>query len=163
MKKLVAVFLSVALVAISFAGCGKQEDTSPSSQAASTSASQSDKDSDKDIKANLRILYPGTTDLEKEIASDISKQLKETYPNINAEFIYLSWADIEKKLAVMIQAKDYPDLMQIQDIVNPVAMNALEPLDSYLEKSTLYKKSMFSAVGINSKSSDGKLYAMPKY
>jgi ABC-type glycerol-3-phosphate transport system substrate-binding protein len=157
MKKIVAVFLSVALLALSFAGCGKQENTSDASQTASVSASSSD----KDIKANLRILYPGTTDLEKEIASDITNQLKQTYPNISTEFIYLSWADLEKKLAVMIQSGDYPDIMQVQDIVNPVAMNALEPLDSYLEKSTLYDKSMFSTVGIESKSVNGKLYAMP--
>jgi len=163
MKKLLALVLSVALVTVSLAGCGKQAETSPTLEVASTSASTSTTDtaSDKGIKANLRILYPGTTDLEKEIATDITNELKKTYPDISLEFIYLSWADIEKKLAVMIQSKDYPDIMQIQDIVNPVAMNALEPLDSYLEKSTLYEKNMFSSVGLESKSANGKLYAMP--
>jgi multiple sugar transport system substrate-binding protein len=162
MKKLVAILLSVALLAASFTGCGKQGNSSAASQAPSAAGSAAAaSQSDKDIKANLRILYPGTTDLEKEVASDITKQMKEKYPNINLEFIYLSWSDIEKKLAVMIQSNDYPDIMQVQDITNPVAMNALEPLDSYLEKSSTLNKSMFSSVGITADTAKGKLFALP--
>lgn len=157
MKKLAAICLSVALLTTSLVGCGSQPSTSASSQQTSTTTSHAD----KDIKAKLRILYPGTTALEKEVASDITKELQKKYPNISTEYIYLSWTDIEKKLAVMIQSNDFPDVMQVQDIVNPVAMNALEPLDSYLANSTTYKKSMFSEVGLKSKTSNGKLYAMP--
>lgn len=114
-----------------------------------------------ELTANLRVLYPGTTDLEKEIAADIQAALKEKYPGINVEYIFLSWADIETKLAAMIASGDYPDVMQVQDVVNPVAMGALEPIQSYIESSETLKMDMFSQVGLTKNTVDGKLYAVP--
>ena len=35
-----------------------------------------------ELTAHLRVLYPGTSDLEKEIANDIAVALNEKYPNI---------------------------------------------------------------------------------
>lgn len=83
---------------------------------------------DADLTAHLRVLYPGTSDLEKEIANDIAVEMKKKYPNVEVEYLFLVWADIESKLAAMIASGDYPDVMQIQDVVNPVSMGALEPI-----------------------------------
>jgi len=83
-------------------------------------------------KADLRILWPGTSEVEKNLAFNIQEKVKSEYPGINIEYLFLNWSDIEKKLAIMVNAGDYPDLMMIQDVTNPVAMGALEPLEGYL-------------------------------
>jgi len=123
---------------------------------------QADKGAAKtaEIQGNLRILYPGTSDIEREIALDIERVTKEKYPKINFEFMYLVWADIEKKMAVMVQAKDYPDLMQVQDVVNAVAMDALEPLDSWMKNSAL-TPDRFLAAPLDYMKVDGVQYAIP--
>lgn len=114
-----------------------------------------------ELTAQLRVLYPGTSDLEKEIAGDIEAAMKEKYPNVTIEYLFLSWADIESKLAAMIASGDYPDVMQIQDVVNPVAMGALEPIQPWIEKSSSLKLDQFSQVALDNNSVDGTLYAVP--
>lgn len=114
-----------------------------------------------ELTAHLRVLYPGTSDLEKEIAGDIEAAMKEKYPNVTIEYLFLSWADIESKLAAMIASGDYPDVMQIQDVVNPVAMGALEPIQPWIEESSSLKLDQFSQVALDNNSVDGTLYAVP--
>lgn len=116
---------------------------------------------DAELTGDLRILYPGTSDLEKEVALDMEETMKELYPNVSVEFMYLVWADIETKLAVMVQSGDYPDAMQIQDVVNPVAMGALEPIQSYIEASDSMKMDDFVQVALEANSVDDVLYAVP--
>ena len=114
-----------------------------------------------ELTAHLRVLYPGTSDLEKEIAGDIETAMKAKYPNVTIEYLFLSWADLESKLAAMIASGDYPDVMQIQDVVNPVAMGALEPIQPWIEKSQALKMDDFSQVALDNNSVDGALYAVP--
>ncbi len=114
-----------------------------------------------DLSAHLRVLYPGTSDLEKEIAEDIANALHEKYPNIEVEYIFLAWSDIETKMAVMVSTGDYPDVMQIQDAANPVAMGALEPIQPWIEGSSEVSMDNFSPVGCEKFSVDGTLYAVP--
>lgn len=114
-----------------------------------------------ELKAHLRVLYPGTSDLEYEIADDIAAVMAEKYPNIEVEFMFLSWADMELKMASMVQIQDYPDVTQIQDIANAVAMNALEPIQPWIEKSEMFTMDNFNAAGIAKMSIDGTLYAVP--
>jgi ABC-type glycerol-3-phosphate transport system substrate-binding protein len=111
------------------------------------------------LSANLRILYPGTSDIEKAWAETVKKEVTRRYPNIKIEYIYLNWSDIEKKMAIMVAAGDYPDMMQIQDVVNPVAMGALEPLDGYFNAKI--NASKFSAASLEYSRVNGKLYALP--
>ena len=42
---------------------------------------------DADLTAHLRVLYPGTSDLEKEIANDIAVEMKKKYPNVEVEYL----------------------------------------------------------------------------
>ena len=114
-----------------------------------------------DISGHLRVLYPGTSDLEKEIAQNIADAVTAKYPNIEVEYIFLAWSDIETKMAVMVASQDYPDVMQIQDVANPVAMGALEPIQPWIEQSGTYTMDNFSTVGQEKFSVDGTLYAVP--
>ncbi len=112
-----------------------------------------------DISANLRMLYPGTSEIEKAWAETLKKNVSKIYPNIKLEIIYLSWSDMEKKLAVMVAAGDSPDIMEIQDVVNPVAMDALEPLDGYLNNKI--KISNYAPGFLEYSKVNGKIYSIP--
>ena len=147
MKKVWTLVLTLAMILTIFAGLA--------TGAAAESAANTE------LTAHLRVLYPGTSDLEKEIAGDIEAAMKEKYPNVTIEYLFLSWADIESKLATMIASGDYPDVMQIQDVVNPVAMGALEPAQPWIEKSSSLKLDQFSQVALDNNSVDGTLYAVP--
>lgn len=135
--------------------------TTAAAKTGTTKAGQLDETPNPNIKANLRVLWPGTSDPEKALAADIQTEMKKIYPNVTVEYMFLSWSDIEKKLAVMIQSGDYPDVMQVQDVTNAVAMGALEPVQPYIEKSKEFSMSNFSKVGIEAKSVNGTLYAVP--
>lgn len=115
--------------------------------------------SSNDIKADLRILWPGTSETEKMVAYRLQEKVQELYPGINIEYLFLSWADIEQKMAVMVYSGDYPDLMMIQDITNPVAMDALEPLDAYLTESI--NESQFIGAAWENMQLDGVTYGIP--
>jgi multiple sugar transport system substrate-binding protein len=151
MKKLSALFLGLLLIlTLALTGCGTQKTSTEKPKSASTS---------KDIKANLRFLWPGTSEPEKKVALKLQEKVKKDYPGINIEFVYLNWTDIEKKMTVMVKSGDAPDLMLIQDITNPVAMGALEPLDSNLNDKV--KKSNYLPASWKSMGKDGKQYGIP--
>ena len=158
-KKIFSMFLVLALlISTVLVGCSSSGE-SQSSVAPSSGSATSNGSGNQKLKANLRILYPGTTDVEKNWAATVVNKLHETQPDINVEYIFLSWTALEKKMTVMVQSHDYPDVMQIQDITNPVAMKALEPLDSYMGGKI--KKDQFVPAALDNMISDGKTYAIP--
>lgn len=147
MKKALALVLCLALILTSVIGF--------------TAAAVAETAVNTDLTAHLRVLYPGTSDLEKEIAGDIQTEMAKKYPNVTVEYLFLSWADLESKLAAMIASGDYPDVMQIQDVVNPVAMGALEPIQPWIEQSQTLKMDDFAQVALDNNSVEGTLYAVP--
>ncbi len=161
-KRILPLFLAVIMAVTMFAGCGQQAAPTQDQQATTvetSAAAETTEPAPEEISANLRFLWPGTSEAEKKISENIKAEVSKQYPKVNIEFISLVWADIEKKLTVMVNTKDYPDLMQIQDVTNPVAMDALEPLDGYLNdkvKAEDYIKATLDYMTI-----DGKLYAIP--
>ena len=169
-KRILVLFLAVTMVvAVALTGCGGQssqpkdnqvEKTSEASEASEASTSvAANEPAPEEISGKLRFLWPGTSEAEKRISENIKTEVKKQYPNIDVEFIPLVWADIEKKLTVMVNTKDYPDMMQIQDVTNPVAMDALEPLDGYLNDKV--KAEDYIQATLDYMTVDGKLYAIP--
>jgi ABC-type sugar transport system, periplasmic component len=164
-KRVVAIVMAVVfLITMTLSGCGaaSKEDTSESKATEGSKVTQSttaEKQSTEEISASLRILWPGTSDIEKEVAGDLEKAVKEKYPKIAMEFMYLVWGDLNKKLAVMVQSKDYPDLVEVLGVSDFVAMDALEPLDSYFGGNL--KLDMFSKAPLQIMSVDGKIYGVP--
>ena len=67
MKKMIAGLMCLLIGLSTFTGCGNT--SSASSSTGSAAAANSAGNQDTNLKANLRVLYPGTTDLEKEIAT----------------------------------------------------------------------------------------------
>ncbi|MFD0712878.1 ABC transporter substrate-binding protein [Paenibacillus sp. GCM10027626] len=84
------------------------------------------------VEADIRFVYPGTSELEKELAEQFKAKMKEKYPKVNIEYMFLSWNDMEKKLAVMINSNDWPDMTMTQDVTNLVQLKGLADLTPFL-------------------------------
>ncbi|MEK3660185.1 hypothetical protein BSK65_06210 [Paenibacillus odorifer] len=158
-----AVVVALSLLA---SGCGTSggnnaAENGKNSQPPSTAASGEAIDWNT-VKADIRFVYPGTSEAEKELAEQFKARMKEKYPNVNIEYMYLSWADMEKKLSVMLNSGDVPDLTQTQDITNLVRLNGLEDLTPYFEQEGEHlKKDDFLPGTMEYAQEDGKLYAVP--
>jgi len=84
------------------------------------------------VEADIRFVYPGTSEAEKELAEQFKAKMKEKYPKVNIEYMFLSWNDMEKKLAVMINSNDWPDMTMTQDVTNLVQLKGLADLAPFL-------------------------------
>lgn len=98
-------------------------------------------------QVTLRFVYCGTSEPEKAWSVEYKQDFEKRNPNIRIEYMYIPWADQEMKIAVMTQAGDYPDLIQVQDVTNLSAMGVLEPLDDYIDspESTIRRDNFYSA------------------
>lgn len=115
-------------------------------------------------KVTLRFVYSGTSEPEKAWSAEYKKDLEQRYPNIAIEYMYIPWAEQEKKIAVMTQAGDYPDLIQVQDVTTLSAMGVLEPLDSYIDNpSSRVKRSDFYPAAFDYSIVNGVLYSIPAH
>ena len=84
-KKIFSMFLVLALlISTVLVGCSSSGE-SQSSVAPSSGSATSNGSGNQKLKANLRILYPGTTDVEKNWAATVVNKLHETQPDINVE------------------------------------------------------------------------------
>jgi multiple sugar transport system substrate-binding protein len=164
-RRILTLFLAVIIItAMVLTGCSQEQQpgTEPEEQDETDQQSEpptDDEEKPEEISANLRFLWPGTSEAEKKVSENIKTAVLDQYPNINIEFMPLVWADIEKKLTVMINTKDYPDMMMVQDVTNPVAMDALEPLDSYFNDKV--KAEDYIEAALDYMRVDGKQYAIP--
>ncbi|MCU6709831.1 extracellular solute-binding protein [Paenibacillus sp. J5C_2022] len=164
-KRRTGLFVSILLtIAMLMAGCAggkgnseKAEGTNETGGNAETGETDWTK-----AKADIRFVYPGTSEAEKELAEQFKSAMKEKYPNVNIEYMYLSWSDMEKKLAVMINSGDYPDIAMTQDVTNLVQLGGLEDLTPYFERDGVQlKREDFLPGTLEYAQIDGKTYAIP--
>ncbi|MFC4601108.1 ABC transporter substrate-binding protein [Cohnella hongkongensis] len=166
--KWLGILLAISMI---LAGCSNGNSSSspePSPAASSGSSSEgagggSSEEIDwKTVKADIRFVYPGTSESEKLFAENFKSAMKEKYPNVNIEFMYLSWADMEKKISVMISTGDVPDIATTQDVTNFVQMDGLEDLRPYMEREdSTVKTDNFLPGTLDYSTIDGKIYAAP--
>jgi ABC-type glycerol-3-phosphate transport system substrate-binding protein len=110
----------------------------------------------------LRVVFPGTSETEKQGAVRLKQLAESKFPDIKIEMMYIGWPDLEKKLSVMLPGGDIPDLVQQQEATTLVAMGALESLDSYLARpDSALKKAQFYEGVWDYSVYDGKVYTIP--
>jgi ABC-type glycerol-3-phosphate transport system substrate-binding protein len=110
----------------------------------------------------LRVVFPGTSETEKQGAVRLKQLAESKFPDIKVEMMYIGWPDLEKKLSVMLPGGDVPDLVQQQEATTLVAMGALEPLDAYVARpDSALKKGQFYEGVWDYSIYDGKLYTIP--
>ncbi|HSB72640.1 MAG TPA: sugar ABC transporter substrate-binding protein [Candidatus Methylomirabilis sp.] len=115
-----------------------------------------------DAGTTLRVVFPGTSETEKQGAVRLKQLAESKFPDIKVEMMYLGWPDLEKKLSVMLPGGDVPDLVQQQEATTLVAMGALEPLDGYLARpDSVLKKEQFYEGVWNYSLYDGKVHTIP--
>lgn len=161
-NKVVQIGSIAIAAALMLSGCGTDE-KSPAAPANTKTADTKSGDIDwKTVKADIRYVYPGTSEAEKELAEQFKTRMKEKYPNVNIEYMYLSWTDMEKKLSVMLNSGDVPDIAQTQDVTNLVRLGGLEDLTPYFEKKGVQLKKEDFLPGTMEYAQEGnKLYAVP--
>jgi len=115
-------------------------------------------------KTTLRFVYSGTSEPEKAWTVNYRKDFEEKYPDITIEYMYIPWADQEKKVAVMAQAGDFPDIIQVQDVTTLSAMGILEPLNEYLDapESTI-NRDLFYSAALDYSIIDDVIYSIPAH
>lgn len=106
----------------------------------------------------LEIVWPGTSEPEIAVAEEFGAAMAEQ--EVEIEFNYLSWADMQQQLAVRIQAGDFPDITMTQDVTDLVGLDALEPLDNYMAEAGLGPE-LFSPGALEYSTIDGTLYSLP--
>lgn len=110
----------------------------------------------------LRMLYPGTSEIEREWAADLQDLVSERYPEYDLQIEFLVWDEMEPTLTTMMEAGDYPDLMMTQSLSNLVAMDALMPLDEYFDSDERsFERDNFIPSTLEFSTVDGNLYSMP--
>lgn len=110
----------------------------------------------------LRVVFPGTSETEKQGAVRLKQLAESKFPDIKIEMMYIGWPDLEKKLSVMLPGGDIPELVQQQEATTLVAMGALEPLDAYLARpDSALKKGQFYEGVWDYSVYDGKMYTIP--
>ena len=100
-------------------------------------------DDDGNVTGTSNVLFWGWGE-EYEIAifNDLIDQFEDMYPNIDVEFVTKPSGDYNSALITGLSGRSGPDVFYCNErqLKSYVAQNLLEPLDSYLEKSTAVKE-----------------------
>ena len=103
-------------------------------------------------------VYPGTSDVERQFAEGFIQEFELEYPETQVTVNYLSWNDMQKTLAVRLQANDAPDVTITQDITSLVGMDGLADLTAVAGE---LDPDDFLPGTLEYSSIDGGLYSIP--
>ncbi|QNU67161.1 extracellular solute-binding protein [Ruminiclostridium herbifermentans] len=158
-KRLVSLFLALAMMGSVIAGCGGNTD-SKDSETASTNTGSKDA-SLEPIEISFFISDPGQAATpDNKIYKLIQEKLGVT---CNFEFLV---GDKDQKIGVMIAGGDYPDVVSVDTFTNPkfTGAGALIPLEDLIAEHAPNLKKHYEPYKNKVKdSSDGHFYIMPDY
>jgi multiple sugar transport system substrate-binding protein len=102
---------------------------------------------------------------EGEVAAELIKDFLVEHPRIDVEVQKLPWTAAHEKLLTAYAGDTLPDLCQLGNTWVPefAALNALQPLDSFVKESTVVTRDDYFAGFIDSNRVDGALYGVPWY
>lgn len=147
--KLGLILVSLALILLSACGSGETAGSSQEGKEAGNDAS----------KGEVSIRF-ATWDSEENLTlqQQLIDKFHESNPNIKVS-LEAYGSEYDTKIAAGMGAKDAPDVMYMWNY--PTYKEALEPLDSYLEKEGAGFKDNFYETLWNYNSSDGKVLGLP--
>jgi multiple sugar transport system substrate-binding protein len=101
---------------------------------------------------------------EAETARDLVQEFMRNHPDIQVEVQQLPWTAAHEKLLTAYAGEALPDLCQLGNTWVPEfeALNALEPLDPFIARSSLPLDDYFPEF-LNANRIDGVLYGVPWY
>lgn len=112
------------------------------------------------VTGAVEFVYPGTSDAERAFAEQFVSAEKAKYPGLDVSVNYLSWNEMQKTLAVRVQAGNPPDLTATQDITALVGMKALADLTPYLSSGSISSGDFLPGT-YDYSSMAGALYSVP--
>ena len=128
-------FLSLAVcatIAFSFCACNRDG-----------AGNDVDIGDDGTVTGNSNVLFWGWgEEYEISIFNKLINQFEDLYPNIDVEFVTKPSGDYDNALTTGLSGRSGPDVFYCNErkLKSYVSQNLLEPLDSYLEKSTAVKE-----------------------
>ncbi|MEH7385384.1 sugar ABC transporter substrate-binding protein [Bacillus sp. JJ1521] len=142
--KFKSIFLLFIAAMLLLAGC-------------SSTSSESGNDTTKDGKVKLRFATWDVGD-DVDLQQDMIDKFNESHENIEV-VLEAYGSEYDTKITAGMGAKDAPDIMYMWNY--PTYKDALEPLDSYLEKEGAEYKDNFYETLWNYNSADGQVLGLP--
>lgn len=109
----------------------------------------------------LRFSFPGSSEAERQWASDFKEYIEDKYPGVTIDYLHIPGGDLIQRITVMIAAGDVPDIIAVQEITDYVGMGALEPLDDYVLNDDQIDFAHFNEGTLRYSQVDGVTYAIP--
>jgi multiple sugar transport system substrate-binding protein len=102
---------------------------------------------------------------EGEVVAELLPEFERTHPGIRVQVQQLPWSAAHEKLLTAIAGDATPDICQVGNTWIPefVALNALQPMDSYVAGSPTVDRSDYFAGIWDTNVMSGKLYGVPWY
>jgi multiple sugar transport system substrate-binding protein len=102
---------------------------------------------------------------EGEVVAELLPEFERTHPGVHVQVQQLPWSAAHEKLLTAIAGDATPDICQLGNTWIPefVALNALQPLDSYVAGSSTVDHSDYFAGIWDTNVVGGKLYGVPWY
>jgi multiple sugar transport system substrate-binding protein len=102
---------------------------------------------------------------EGEVVAALLPEFERTHPGIRVQVQQLPWSAAHEKLLTAIAGDATPDICQVGNTWIPelVALNALQPMDSYVAASSTVEHSDYFAGIWDTNVMSGKLYGVPWY
>ncbi|MEU8139085.1 extracellular solute-binding protein [Streptodolium elevatio] len=125
-----AIGLSASLM---LTACGSDDDKDDSSD----NGAQGGSGAPKDATLKLAVADYGSGDGSTKAYWDgVIKNFNAKYPGIKVDLEVISWDDIDKKVATMIQNKQLPDILQTGGYADKVADDLLYPVKDVMSDAT---------------------------
>lgn len=159
-KRLVSLFLALAMMGSVMAGCGGSTESKDSGTASNSSTAAKDPAQDP-IEISFFISDPGQAPTPD---NKIYKLIKEKL-GVTCKFEFLV-GDKDQKIGVMVAGGDYPDVVFVDTFSNPkfTGAGALIPLEDLIAKNAPNLQKHYEPYKNKVKdSSDGHFYVMPDY
>lgn len=158
MKKFLALFLALAMVALCMAGCGQstaQEATKTDEKATETNVTET-ADADSAQSISFLITYSSDKEVMYQCISDFT-----TETGIQVEIQYLPLAEARNQISIMTASDSLPDVMDVDntDTANYAQMGILADLTSRVT-SEIEMDQYYEGV-LNNSMWDGKYYGLP--
>jgi multiple sugar transport system substrate-binding protein len=115
-----------------------------------------------DGRAHVRFWAVGR---EGEVAAGLIEPFREQHPDIDVEVQKLPWTAAHEKLLTAYAGETLPDVCQLGNTWVPefAALDALHPLDEYLQQSTAVDSDDYFAGFLEANRVAGTLYGVPWY
>jgi len=113
-------------------------------------------------KEKVIYIEPGASEIEKQLAVQWEKDVKQEFPEVDFEINFTGWSALNDRLITMVMGGNAPDMLKHQDILELSRMGMFEPLNKWLdEKPISVTKDILVPSALDYTTVDGTIYLIP--